>query len=399
MGVIPVPTIARYDGKSQAAGAGWTGVVRVRDGSVFGSAVLHESGIFVITAAHVVHSLDPTSSWVVFEIAGTEITRDVIEVSVYPGAVIDDDGIWHDLALLALDRAAPPGAERHGLFRGDDEIGRDVYLTGYGPSEPDTDPARSSGRNTVDATGDLVADSIRLDGSLDDQLFFDYDSGLPEHDTLGDMLGRPHLGLGGEEAMVTAGDSGGGMFIRSGDETLLAGINSYMIHLSGENSGSGGEAAFGDVGVATRISSYTCWIDATTGVVQNPVPFDTPPPDTETVPLEVQEGSSVWFLVQLGAPAIREASVDFFTRDGTAEGGLDYIPTRGTLTLEPGDQWAKIWVQTLADDLIEGDETFSLVLTNPRGASFPDGAEELTAQRVIIDDVTLSGVTEFYPEL
>ena len=48
---------------------------------------------------------------------------------------------------------------------------------------------------------------------------------------------------------------------------------------------------------------------------------------------------------------------------------------------------------------MEGNETFSLVLTNPHGAAFPAGQTELTAQRTILDDVTLVGVTQLAGEL
>ena len=51
-------------------------------------------------------------------------------------------------------------------------------------------------------------------------------------------------------------------------------------------------------------------------------------------------------------------------------------------------------MHTLADSHIKGNETFSLVLSNPQGVDFPVGLVELTAQRTIIDDITLLGVTQ-----
>ncbi|MCX5875962.1 MAG: hypothetical protein NT087_06675 [Deltaproteobacteria bacterium] len=53
----------------------------------------------------------------------------------------------------------------------------------------------------------------------------------------------------------------------------------------------------------------------------------------------------------------------------------------------------------MADNLIEGSEIFSLVLTNPHGAIFPVGQTELIAQRTILDDVTLTGVTQLTSQL
>jgi len=56
-------------------------------------------------------------------------------------------------------------------------------------------------------------------------------------------------------------------------------------------------------------------------------------------------------------------------------------------------------VQTLANSN-QGERDFFLVLENPEGAKFPEGKEELTAQRVVHDDeVGLAGVTDLEPEL
>lgn len=233
-------------------------------------------------------------------------------------------------------------------------------LVGYGSEE-----ARQSGENTVQGT----ASGVMSSGSLDDQLIFRYDTG--------DML--------------TPGDSGGGMFIQD-EKPSLAGIHSAILSTDEAE-------ATDDIGISTRISSYSGWIDQVTGLDQDPKVYSSPPPSVDSVPLQVDEGQGVWFLVQLGAPAEETARVAFHTRDGSARAGLDYIPTQGTLTLEPGEQWAKIWVQTLADDLLEGEESFSLVLTDPQSASFPEQAQELTAERTINDDLLLTGVTELEPEL
>ncbi len=394
------PTLLRYDGEGVQAGWDWTGVAKARDGRVLGSAVLHESGIFMLTAAHLVDELDMSATEVVFHVDGQVHHRQVTDFLTYPGAATNDHGIWHDLGVMVLNQAAPVAADRYALYRGNEEVGEVVTLAGYG-TVPEASPSqanvRRSGLNTVDALGSSLPWS-GLQGTLEDQLFFDYDSGLSRHDTLGNLLGEPHRGLGGREAFLSPGDSGGGMFIHQDGEPFLAGINSYITGFSfGANASS--HDALGALGAATRVSSYADWIDSVTGMVQEPLARSTLPPPAHEVPLTVNEGHGVWFLVQLGAPAEEVASVEFFTRDGTALAGYDYIPTEGVLTLEPGQQWAKIWVQTLADNLREGNESFSLVLTNPQGASFPPGVDELTAQRTIVDDVSLSGVTVMTPEL
>lgn len=352
-------TPALNDQGSTDAGEDWTGVARVADDFISGSCVVHESGIFVLTAGHVIESLKLTRSEVTFDVNEETDTRDVIGAITFPNYGITNFGAWHDIGLLVLDQAAPLDAERYELYRDRDEIGQEVDLVGYGGSTE-----RQAGENEIQS----LATEIMQRGSLRGQLVFDADTG----------------------AMITPGDSGGGMFIQDKDP-LLAGIHSYTLSTDLDSDA--------EVGVSTRISFYTKWIDRTTGVVQSPETYSTNPPSTDSVPVDVFEGEGVWFMVQLGSPCRDKTSVNFHTLDGSATAGEDYVPTQGTLTFESGEQWSKIWVQTLADDILEGEESFSLVLSDPQGVPFPQGVEELTAERTIVDDVSLAGVTELQSEL
>jgi hypothetical protein len=218
-------------------------------------------------------------------------------------------------------------------------------------------------------------------------------------DALGDLLGVSNLGLGGSEGIITAGDSGGGLFVQQGDDWLLAGINSFITRWPTTDIKTETDGSLGDIAGATRVSSYTDWIEPLTGQSQTPKTNPTPPLAGETVSRQVQEGQGLSFLITLSGPATHVATVDFSTRDGSARAGEDYIPTHGTLILKENEWWAEVWVQTLADRLVEGDESFSLVLNNPQGAIFPAGQVELTAQRTILDDISLVGVTQLAEEL
>ncbi|HJZ90987.1 MAG TPA: Calx-beta domain-containing protein, partial [Gemmataceae bacterium] len=73
------------------------------------------------------------------------------------------------------------------------------------------------------------------------------------------------------------------------------------------------------------------------------------------------------FTVSLSTPATETFTVDYTTVDGSATAGLDYMPVSGTLTFNPGDTTQTVWVQVLGDYDYEGDETFSLVLSNNTG--------------------------------
>ncbi|MFH1020060.1 MAG: Calx-beta domain-containing protein [Pseudomonadota bacterium] len=403
--MIFTPLVSRYDGGGAVNDDEWPGVARIHDGLISGSGVLLASGLHLLTVAHLLDDLVLSGSSVVFETADGSVSRRIQALEAYPEVVLDSRGVWHDLALVTLEQAAPLSADRYGLYRGSDEPGQSATLAGYGQAQdiwgvalPEAEATRRAGENTIDAIGTALG-LYGWQGSLAGQLFYDYDDGTSARDAIGDLLGVANLGLGGGEAMITPGDSGGGLFVEHGGEWLLAGINSFVTRWPATDIDTESNGSVGDIGVATRVSSYADWIETRTGQSQTPSADTSVPPLSGAVPRQVQEGQGVWFLVQLPGPATQVATVDFSTRDGSAIAGEDYISTCGTLTLGMGERWAKIWVQTLADNLAEGDEIFSLALTNPQGAVFPDGQSELTAQRTILDDLTLAGVTQLAEEL
>lgn len=67
----------------------------------------------------------------------------------------------------------------------------------------------------------------------------------------------------------------------------------------------------------------------------------------------------------LGGPV----SVDYATSDGTATAGADYTATSGTLTFAPGQAQTTIQVPVVNDTTREGDETFTVTLSNPQGGT------------------------------
>jgi uncharacterized repeat protein (TIGR01451 family)/uncharacterized delta-60 repeat protein len=82
------------------------------------------------------------------------------------------------------------------------------------------------------------------------------------------------------------------------------------------------------------------------------------------------ENSGVQVLnVQRTGLTNQAVTVDFFTEDGTAFGGLDYAPAFTSLTFGPGETNKLIVLTILDDSLVEGDETFTLRLTNSAGVS------------------------------
>ncbi len=78
--------------------------------------------------------------------------------------------------------------------------------------------------------------------------------------------------------------------------------------------------------------------------------------------------ASLDFAVTLHRAASHEVSVDYATADGTATAGADYTATSGTLTFAAGETAKTVSVAILDDAIDEGKETFTLKLSNPRGA-------------------------------
>ena len=86
------------------------------------------------------------------------------------------------------------------------------------------------------------------------------------------------------------------------------------------------------------------------------------------------EGEAVEFTVSLSAPSDEQVTVDYATSNGTAESGTDFTAASGTLTFSANDVSETLRVQTADDSANEDDETFTLELSNPAGATLDDAA-------------------------
>lgn len=88
------------------------------------------------------------------------------------------------------------------------------------------------------------------------------------------------------------------------------------------------------------------------------------------------------FTVTLSEPNSSTVKVGYATVSGTASAGEDFVPVTGTITFPPGSTSQTIEVLVIGDRVFEGDETFTVELSNPVGASIEDGEGEGT----IVDD-------------
>ena len=91
-----------------------------------------------------------------------------------------------------------------------------------------------------------------------------------------------------------------------------------------------------------------------------------------------ESGKTLVFTVQLHGPGLDPASLDYTTAvrssqgDRAASPGDDYTSASGTLNFAPGVTTATVSVPILSDTVDEYDETFLLVLTNPKNLEFTD---------------------------
>ncbi|PZR10294.1 MAG: hypothetical protein DI532_18405 [Azospirillum brasilense] len=92
------------------------------------------------------------------------------------------------------------------------------------------------------------------------------------------------------------------------------------------------------------------------------------------------------FTVTLSAASASEVTVDFSTTPGTAT-AEDFISLSGKLTFAPGETSKTVAIAIKADSTAEADETFSLILSSPSGATILDGTGTAT---ILNDDGTPS---------
>ena len=99
------------------------------------------------------------------------------------------------------------------------------------------------------------------------------------------------------------------------------------------------------------------------------------------------------FTVSLSTSWPLTVTATFWTDNGTARAGSDYIPTGGTIAFAPGETSKVIAVQVIGDNVLEPRETFVLNLDVPVNAVIADGQGVCT----ILNDDFLMGTFELMP--
>jgi hypothetical protein len=159
---------------------------------------------------------------------------------------------------------APAGVPRYLLYGRTNELSRQAVLTGYGNTghgstgeefEFEIFPTLRAGLNRIEADDAMPGVSI---------LVADFDSGLPENNSI-ELFGFPSdLGFGADEVSLAGGDSGGPMFIGG----AIAGVNLATAQPPPPFTGDINElldASWGEASYFMRVSRYHDFILAATG--------------------------------------------------------------------------------------------------------------------------------------
>ncbi|RXK12293.1 sodium:calcium exchanger [Halarcobacter mediterraneus] len=376
----------------------YNAVVRVSNTESYGTGALLYDGRSILTAAHIFEGYNTDNITVYFDTAwGTQAYSATLNIYDYYDS-LNSNG---DIAILTVDENPSAFYERYDIYRGDDELGSNFTMVGYGAYgsgstgklEYETEILKLKTTNTFEADFYSIDLSSKTNLSWDPLqssiLAADFDSGYTSNDALGYLLNINDLGNGTTEGMIASGDSGGPAFI----DGLIAGIASYTVSLSSNfnelDVNNIIDSSFGEIGAWQRVSYYSEWIDKTIreGYENAPTSRD----EVQTEILEADEGdiSYAYFLLEFLEDrdnVSENITLNYTTRDGSATAGEDYIATSGVITLYKDESQVIIPVEVLGDNISEGNETFYLDVTNPSYGSLGDNTSTLTAVRTIIDD-------------
>ena len=78
--------------------------------------------------------------------------------------------------------------------------------------------------------------------------------------------------------------------------------------------------------------------------------------------------------------------MDYATAGGSAEPGADFVAASGRLVFASETTEQSVGVAIVDDALSEGEESFTLVLSNPANAALAGGGAALSATGAIADD-------------
>ena len=159
----------------------------------------------------------------------------------------------------------------------------------------------------------------------------------------------------------------------SGSRTIAAGATSATI----------GVSVNGDIvdeanETFTVVLSNPASATIADGSGQGTITDDDAAPTLSIGDVSVAEGNAgtttATFTVSLSAPSGSAVTFDWATAPGTATAGTDFVSASGSRTIAAGATSATIAVNVNGDVVDEGNETFTVALSNPANATIADGS-------------------------
>ena len=157
-------------------------------------------------------------------------------------------------------------------------------------------------------------------------------------------------------------------------QTIAAGVTSFTfdVVVNSDTVIENDETFFVNV---TNVTGATATDPQGQGTITND---DFPPtPAASVSDATIVEGQSgvtyLSFTVSLNIAPTSAVSIDYATANGTATAGSDYLAVSGTVSFAAGEQSKTILVPVVGDANAEANETLTVNLSNPSGATVSDG--------------------------
>lgn len=110
---------------------------------------------------------------------------------------------------------------------------------------------------------------------------------------------------------------------------------------------------------------------------------------TSSTVLESNDTSRIFFSITRSGDVSTAATIDFSTDAGTATPNVDYVSLQQTLTFAAGETFKNVFVDVMADSVLEPTETIIGVITNASTGTISSGA---TASSILENDQSIWSV-------
>jgi uncharacterized protein YkwD len=255
----------------------------------------------------------------------------------------------------------------------------------------------STGNDSIDGgDGDDIIRSGPGNDWLDGESGNDILDGDQNRDTLTGGPGRDIFVLSSGEDIITDFTKG---------EDLLGlsdGLTFNQLQISaGFGVNAGNTEILRNGQVLARLENVNPWeIDrddftANLTAISTPTPTPTPPPlnpgrlaFSEPTYNVSENRVSATITVTRSGGSDGAVSANYSTFNGTATAGLDYVPASGIINFADGETRKTVTISIRDDNVVEGNETVNLRLSNPRGGA--DLGTQNTANLTIVDAEPIS---------